>query len=231
MTILNPYKPSMKNDPNKPPQELEVSIPIANGSLQGLLTIPFGAKGVVLFAHGSGSSRFSPRNQYVARTLVEGKLATLLMDLFTPKEERIDLETRQLRFDIPFLADRLLVATDWLQQNEPTKGLSIGYFGSSTGAAAALVAAAKKGREISAVVSRGGRPDLAGPSLSRVLAPTLFIVGGNDFVVIELNEDAYKLLPGEKAFEVVPGATHLFEEHGTLEQVAHLARSWFVKHL
>ena len=162
--------------------------------------------------------------------LNEGGLATLLMDLLTPEEEMVDLQTRELRFDINLLAKRVADATDWLKVNETTKNLAIGYFGSSTGAAAALVAAAEKGEGVDAVVSRGGRPDLAGPALPNVKAPTLLIVGGNDFGVIELNEEALALLTSEKKMHLVPGATHLFEEPGTLEEVARLARDWFVAH-
>jgi dienelactone hydrolase len=199
--------------------------------LEGMLTIPEGAKGIVLFAHGSGSSRHSPRNQYVASALNEGRLATLLVDLLTTEEENIDLETRHLRFDIPLLAERLSAATDWLQEKPETHPLKIGYFGSSTGAAAALVSAAEKGKIVGAVVSRGGRPDLAGAALAMVVSPTLLIVGGHDYGVIELNQHAYDLIKAEKKLEIVPGATHLFEESGTLEEVAHLARAWFVKNL
>ena len=200
-------------------------------TLEAFLTIPEGAQGLVLFAHGSGSSRHSPRNQFVARLLNEGGLATLLIDLLTAEEESVDLRTRELRFDIGLLAERVMGATDWLNHNESTKGLKIGYCGSSTGAAAALVAAAGKGEQIGAVVSRGGRPDLAGVDLPRVKAPTLLIVGGNDFGVIELNEDACAKMTAEKSLEIVPNATHLFEEPGTLEEASLLARDWFIQHL
>lgn len=208
----------------------EVDVKAGPVNLKGFLNIPEGAKGLVVFAHGSGSSRHSPRNQFVARMLNEGGLATLLMDLLTPEEEMVDLQTRELRFDINLLAKRVADATDWLKVNKTTKNLAIGYFGSSTGAAAALVAAAEKGEAVDAVVSRGGRPDLAGPALPNVKAPTLLIVGGNDFGVIELNEEALALLTCEKKMQLVPGATHLFEEPGTLEEVARLARDWFVAH-
>lgn len=208
-----------------------VQVPIGEITLEGGLFIPKDAVGIVLFAHGSGSSRFSPRNQYVARFLNEHKLGTLLIDLLTEREGLIDEETRALRFDIELLANRLSGVTDWLLKNPKTHNLAIGYFGSSTGAAAALIAAAKHGRAISAVVSRGGRADLAGKFLPKVLAPTLLIVGGDDTVVIELNEQAFELMNCEKKLEIVPGATHLFEEPGTLEEVARLAGAWFVKHL
>lgn len=212
-------------------QENEVNIAIGKNIIHGLLHIPKGTKGIVLFAHGSGSGRNSPRNQFVASFLREGNLATLLMDLLTEEEEEIDLITRHLRFDIPFLAERLGAVTEWLGLWEETKSLKIGYFGSSTGAAAALVTAAEQEDRIQAVVSRGGRPDLAASSLKVVKAPTLLIVGGDDYGVIELNEQALKEITAEKKLEIVPHATHLFEEPGTLEQVAQLAREWFVKYL
>ncbi|MFN8481819.1 MAG: dienelactone hydrolase family protein [Anaerolineae bacterium] len=200
-------------------------------SLEGNLVVPPRAQGVVLFAHGSGSSRHSPRNQYVARILQAGGLATLLMDLLTAHEEAVDSHTRALRFDIPFLAARLTAALDWLTQQPETHHLRIGLFGASTGAAAALVAAAQRPALVAAVVSRGGRPDLAGEALVHVQAPTLLIVGGYDIPVIPLNEAAYQALPCEKRLEIVPEATHLFEEPGALEQVARLARAWFTDHL
>jgi len=199
--------------------------------LAGDLTIPPGAAGIVLFAHGSGSSRLSPRNRYVAHVLQSAGLATLLIDLLTPEEERMDQVTAYLRFDIGLLAERLLGATDWLQSDPETRNIRVGYFGASTGAGAALVAAASRRERIGAVVSRGGRPDLAGDALARVKAPVLLIVGGNDDVVIELNQGALEQLPGEKKLEIVPGAGHLFEEPGTLEQVAHLASKWLSSHL
>ncbi len=200
-------------------------------TLEGNLSLPDGAGGIVLFAHGSGSSRYSPRNRYVARLLNEAKLATLLVDLLTSDEEAIDLRTARMRFDIGLLAERLVAATDWLTQYRDTRHLRIGYFGASTGAGAALVAAAERPDVVRAVVSRGGRPDLAGPALSRVRAPTLLIVGGNDFQVIELNRAAFTQLRCEKQLVIVPGATHLFEEPGALDEVARLAREWFERHL
>ena len=199
--------------------------------LESNLGIPEGAEGIVLFAHGSGSSRFSPRNQFVARVLREGGLATLLIDLLTSEEEKIDRRTRHLRFDINLLAGRLVGATDWLSQHPDTRDLHIGHFGASTGAAAALIAATERPDVVEAIVSRGGRPDLAGPVLSQVEAPTLLIVGGNDIPVIELNQQALAQLRTEKKLEIVPGATHLFEEPGALEQVAQLARQWFQRYL
>jgi putative phosphoribosyl transferase len=199
--------------------------------LEGDLRLPPDARGVVLFAHGSGSSRHSPRNRHVAALLNEAKLATLLLDLLTPAEEAIDARTATLRFDIGLLADRLIGATDWLTEQPATRELRIGYFGASTGAAAALVAAAERPGVVGAVVSRGGRPDLAGPPLARVRAPTLLIVGGQDVPVIELNRRALAALRCEKQLVIIPGATHLFEEPGALEQVARLAREWFERYL
>jgi dienelactone hydrolase len=185
--------------------------------------------GVVLFAHGSGSSRHSPRNRFVAAALNQHGIATLLLDLLSGPEERIDAETGHLRFDIEFLADRVTIATDWLVNNDSTQQLRIGYFGASTGAGAALVAAAHQPDLIAAVVSRGGRPDLAGNALPHVTAPTLLIVGGDDIPVIELNRTALDRLGSpHKQLAIVPGATHLFEEPGTLEEVARLASDWFV---
>lgn len=200
-------------------------------TIEGNLTLPEGAYGIVLFAHGSGSSRHSPRNRYVAWLLNQANLATLLVDLLTSDEETIDLRTGQLRFDIGLLAERLISVTDWLMQQRDTRRLRIGYFGASTGAGAALVAAAERPDMVGAVVSRGGRPDLAGAALARVRAPTLLIVGGNDFQVIELNRAAFALLRGEKQLVIVPGATHLFEEPGALDEVARLARDWFKRYL
>jgi putative phosphoribosyl transferase len=193
--------------------------------------VPEDARGVVLFAHGSGSSRLSPRNRYVAQVLREGGLATLLIDLLTPEEEAIDARTDQLRFDIGLLAGRLAGAADWLAQRPETRQLRVGYFGASTGGGAALVAAAERPDLVAAVVSRGGRPDLAGPALPRVRAPTLLIVGGQDYPVIELNREALGQLRAEQRLEILPGATHLFEEPGALEEVARLARDWFRRHL
>jgi dienelactone hydrolase len=199
--------------------------------LHGDLTIPKNAEGIVLFAHGSGSSRHSPRNKYVAQVLQKANLATLLIDLLTEDEEKVDDYTAHLRFDIQLLAKRLSGATDWIMKNPDTKNLNIGYFGASTGAAAALVASTDYPDTINAIVSRGGRPDLAGPALIHVKAPTLLLVGGNDGPVIEMNEEALNLLRTEKKLVIVPGATHLFEEPGTLEQVAQLAAEWFETHL
>lgn len=212
-------------------QQHEVSVEIGKVSLPGNLNIPQGARGIVVFAHGSGSSRFSPRNNFVAETLNEGGLATLLFDLLTEDEEEIDLRTRELRFDIGLLAERLAGAVDWVKQQANTKDLNIGLFGSSTGAAAALVAAAQRTDTVVAVVSRGGRPDLAGDALPQVKVPTLLIVGGNDTAVIEMNREAARSLQVEHQIEIVPGATHLFEEPGKLEEVARLARDWFKNYL
>ena len=198
--------------------------------LQGDLFVPHGATAIVVFAHGSGSSRQSPRNRQVAGTLNEAGLATLLIDLLSEVEERLDQETAELRFDIGLLSRRLVSATEWVSADRETSGLRLGYFGASTGAAAALVAAAER-PETGAVVSRGGRPDLAGDSLPRVKAPTLLIVGGDDPEVFQLNEAAREELAVEAELVVVPGATHLFEEPGALEEVASLARDWFLRHL
>jgi len=210
----------------------EVKIPADSVTLEGELIIPADAKGIVLFAHGSGSSRHSPRNKYVAEVLRNAKLGTLLFDLLTAEEEVVDIRTRHLRFNIDLLAERLVAAVNWLRGLEDTRQLMIGLFGSSTGAGAALVAAAELGDAIRAVVSRGGRPDLAGKRLGRVEAPVLMIVGGLDKAVIGLNELAYDQMTGcEKEIRIVPGATHLFEEPGTLEMVAEMAAEWFVKHL
>ena len=185
----------------------------------------------MLFAHGSGSSRHSPRNQFVARTLNEAGLATLLFDLLTPEEEAIDMQTREHRFNIDLLAVRLGHATKWAKQQEQTSNLGLGYFGSSTGAAAALMAAVDAPQNVDAVVSRGGRPDLAGEALPKVKAPTLLIVGGNDDIVIELNEQARDKMRCEVKLEIIPGATHLFEEPAALEKVAQLASQWFSRHV
>ena len=211
--------------------ENERSIAAGDVTLKGFLDVPENARGVVVFAHGSGSSRHSPRNQYVARVLYEAGLATLLFNLLTLDEEAEEFITGRRRFDISLLAHRLIGVTDWLQSSELTRPLNLGYFGASTGAAAALVAAAGKTNIVRAVVSRGGRPDLAGPVLDRVKAPTLLIVGGNDFPVIEMNREALAKLRVEKQLAIVPGATHLFEEPGALEKAASLASDWFVKHL
>jgi putative phosphoribosyl transferase len=201
------------------------------GVLEGDLEIPGGATGVVLFAHGSGSSRFSSRNRYVAQELRNGGLATLLIDLLTPREEAIDNRTAHLRFDIDLLADRLAGAIEWLAREPSTSKLRVGMFGASTGGGAALVAAARVPERVAAVVSRGGRPDLAGAALPKVKAPTLLIVGGDDVPVIGMNREAYDQMQCERRMEIVPGASHLFEEPGTLERVAELAREWFVRYL
>jgi putative phosphoribosyl transferase len=212
-------------------EEIIVKIPAGKATINGNLTIPSKAKGIVLFAHGSGSGRFSPRNTMVAREINKAGIATLLIDLLTEQEEAEDEFTGEFRFDIDLLAQRLIFATEWLTKNPSTSSLVIGYFGASTGAAAALIAAAKLPERVNAVVSRGGRPDLAGDYLSRVKASTLLIVGGDDTEVLELNRDALEQLRSEKELTVVPGATHLFEELGKLEQVAKLAIDWFSKYL
>ena len=209
----------------------EIRIPAGRAVLDGNLTMVDQAKGLVLFAHGSGSSRHSPRNQFVARTLNKAGLATLLFDLLTPEEESVDLYTREHRFDIGLLAERLIHATKWAKQQKEITEFRIGYFGSSTGGGAALVAAAELPNEVGAVVSRGGRPDLAGAALPKVKAPALLIVGGEDHVVLELNEQARAQMNCECKIDIVPGATYLFEEPGALEQVAKLASDWFVAHL
>ena len=212
-------------------QECGISVTAGSVTLKGNLGVPEGAKGVVLFAHGSGSSRHSPRNRYVAQVLRQRQLATLLIDLLTQSEEAIDRRTRHLRFDIGLLAPRLIDATEWLNQHPATRNLKVGYFGASTGSAAALVAAAERPDAVSAIVSRGGRPDLAGSALSRVRAPTLLIVGGNDIPVIGMNREALAQLRTEKQLEIISGATHLFEEPGALEKVAELASQWFNRYL
>ncbi|HEY8519856.1 MAG TPA: dienelactone hydrolase family protein [Gammaproteobacteria bacterium] len=206
----------------------EVEIRTRGAVLQGDLQVPEGASGIVIFAHGSGSSRFSPRNRSVARYLRERHLGTLLFDLLTADEERADRATARYRFDIGFLAPRLAAVAEWLERERP--GTALGYFGASTGAAAALVAAAEAPHTIRAVVSRGGRPDLAGDALERVRAPTLLIVGGEDHQVLRLNEHALASLRCEKELVVVPGATHLFEEPGALDEVARHAAGWFEAH-
>jgi putative phosphoribosyl transferase len=211
--------------------EREVQVETNGVTLSGALVVPAGAHGVVLFAHGSGSSRHSPRNRYVAQQLREAGLATLLMDLLTSPEEAEDLRTRELRFDVGRLADRVVAALDWLAFEPSTRGLPVGLFGASTGAAAALIAAAARAGVVQAVVSRGGRPDLAGNALERVRAPSLFIVGGRDDYVLELNRRAIERMRTPVRLEVVPGAGHLFEEPGALEQVARLAGGWLVRNL
>jgi dienelactone hydrolase len=214
-----------------PAIEREVRIPADAVYLDGTLNVPYGAAGIVLFVHGSGSSRHSPRNRHVAHTLNQAGFATLLFDLLTRDEESVDLRTRQHRFDIELLATRLLAATDWLAQQSETRELAVGYFGASTGGGAALVASAARPESVAAVVSRGGRPDLAGAALEQVRAPTLLIVGGRDTPVITMNRDAMARMRADVRLEIVPGATHLFEEPGTLERVAQLAANWFREHL
>ena len=211
--------------------EFFVTIPVGDASLEGHLSLPAAAVGLVLFAHGSGSSRWSPRNRFVAGVLRGAHLATLLLDLLTPGEETVDERTRHLRFDIGLLASRLGAATDWVTGSPSARHLAVGYFGASTGAAAALVAAAARPEVVRAIVSRGGRPDLAGDALGLVRAPTLLIVGGHDTPVIALNQDARRHLTVESDLAIVPGATHLFEEAGALEEVSHLAAGWFLRHL
>jgi putative phosphoribosyl transferase len=208
-----------------------VTVEVPGTALDGYLSLPTAATGVVVFAHGSGSSRHSPRNRLVADVLNEGSLGTLLIDLLNADEQDVDLQTSQLRFDIAFLANRLVAVTQWLRNQPQVAGLKIGYFGASTGAGAALVAAAELPRLIHAVVSRGGRPDLAGEALGSVPAPTLAIVGGNDSVVLELNRQALARMHCVKALHVIPSAGHLFEEPGALEEVAKLTRGWFTKEL
>jgi putative phosphoribosyl transferase len=211
--------------------EHSVSVPAGAVVLEGTLTLPHGAAGIVLFAHGSGSSRHSPRNRFVAAELQAGGLGTLLLDLLTQAEEAADLRTRELRFDIGLLADRLVAAISWLRDGDAIRDLPIGLFGASTGGGAALVAAARAPDDVGAVVSRGGRPDLAGDALPLVRAPTLLIVGAEDDVVVELNRRAMARMTAPVQLVLVPGATHLFEEPGTLEAVAQLARDWFVRYL
>ncbi len=211
--------------------EREVSIPIGDVTLGGTLAAPEDARGIVVFAHGSGSSRYSPRNRFVAQELQHGGLATLLMDLLTREEEDMDRRTGHMRFDIELLAKRLAGATDWLGDTPATADLRVGYFGASTGGGAALVAAAMRPDAVHAVVSRGGRPDLAGGSLPLVQAPTLLIVGSRDTAVIGMNEEAMRRMRAPVKLEIVIGASHLFEEPGSLEEVARLARGWLVRHL
>ncbi len=211
--------------------ERVAQITAGSETLEGNLSIPDRARAVILFAHGSGSSRHSPRNRFVARVLNDAGLATLVTDLLTADEEEVDEVTRHLRFDITLLAQRLVAITDWLAVQPEAQEMRIGYFGASTGAAAALVAAAERPAVVGAIVSRGGRPDLAGPALLRVRAPTLLIVGGSDFPVLELNRQALRELRVEAELSIVPGATHLFEEPGALEEVARLSAQWFTRHL
>lgn len=209
----------------------EVRIKAGLVELEGELALPDLPLGIVVFAHGSGSSRHSPRNRYVARALQEGRLGTLLMDLLTPAEDQIDSRTAELRFNIDLLSERVIAAVDWVRSQPALQSLDIGLFGASTGAAAALIAASLRPAEASVVVSRGGRPDLAGAALGQVRAATLLIVGGNDLPVLEFNRAALQELQGKKQLEIVPRATHLFEEPGALEEVSRLAREWFLTHL
>jgi dienelactone hydrolase len=211
--------------------EQTISMTAANVILGGTLGVPADAHGIVLFAHGSGSSRFSPRNRFVARVLRDAGLGTFLLDLLSPSEEAVDEVTRHHRFDIPMLANRLVAAVDWLEHQRETSHLVVGLFGASTGGGAALVAAAERPDRVGAVVSRGGRPDLAADALPRVQAPTLLLVGERDDIVIELNQRASRRIRAEVHTEIIPGATHLFEEPGALQQVAAFARDWFVDHL
>jgi putative phosphoribosyl transferase len=208
-----------------------VMVRLKAARLEGYLSVPTAASGIVAFAHGSGSSRHSPRNRYVADILNEAGLATLLIDLLNADEQEVDMQTAQLRFDIPFLAERLVAITQWVREQPQVGALRVGYFGASTGAGAALMAAAELPRLIHAVVSRGGRPDLAGAALERVEAPTLAIVGGEDRHVLELNRQALARMHCVTSLEIIPGATHLFEEPGALEKVAKLAQAWFAEEL
>lgn len=212
------------------PQPRDITIPIPDGTLHGMLALPTDASGIVVFAHGSGSGRFSPRNRDVAGALNDAGFGTLLFDLLTESEEIVDRRTREHRFDIPMLGQRLVLVTDWLREQPGIRNLAIGYFGASTGAAAALIAAAER-PDARAVVSRGGRPDLAGEALARVRTPTLLLVGERDEPVIGMNEDAQRQLAGESDLVIIPGATHLFEEPGTMEQVTRHATAWFRRHL
>ena len=222
----------MHSSSTQAPALREVRIPAGDASLYGDLALPEGFAGLVLFAHGSGSGRHSARNRQVAQRLQQAGIGTLLFDLLTTKEEQVDLHTREHRFDIPLLTRRMQDATAWARSQPELKQAPIGFFGASTGSAAALIAAARLGDRIAAVVSRGGRPDLAGPAaLAAVTAPTLLIVGGDDRGVVELNQEAYKRLQCTKQLAAVPGATHLFEERGALEQVSGLAASWFTAHM
>lgn len=209
---------------------MDIIIPVENGILKGILCRPFNAIGLVLFSHGSGSSRLSPRNQYVANNLNKAKFATLLVDLLTEEEESVDAVTTEFRFNIPLLAQRLVSATQWVLQQKNMNKFPIGYFGASTGSAAALIAATHH-PSVKAIVSRGGRPDLAEKALLHVTAPTLLIVGGNDPVVIDLNQKALSKMTCQKELTIIPNATHLFEEKGALEEVATLAKTWFNRHL
>jgi dienelactone hydrolase len=222
---------AMSRDAAREPTTTAVRVPLGDWSLDGDLGIPPRPLGIVLFAHGSGSSRHSRRNQFVARALARRRLATLLIDLLTRTEEAIDEKTAEYRFDIELLAARLGAIVDWLRRRDDASSLPIGLFGASTGGGAALMAAAARPHEIAAVVSRGGRPDLAGVALSHVKAPTLLIVGGCDVEVIQMNRDAMRVMRGDVRLEIVPGASHLFEEPGALEQVSELAGHWFDRYL
>jgi putative phosphoribosyl transferase len=223
----------MAENKNRVISDEQIRIPVGDVELEGNLDIPQGAEGIVVFVHGSGSSRHSTRNRYVARALNEGRIGTLVFDLLTSGEEETDMRTRQLRFDIDLLARRTIGTVDWLVGQDFAEEMNIGLFGSSTGAAAALIAAAERPAMVHAVVSRGGRPDLAEPVLPDVVTPTLLIVGGEDRPVIDMNRFALEQLPEntEAVLQIVPGATHLFEESGTLEQAARLARDWFIRYL
>lgn len=231
MSNVSSRMPMHDSSGRPPARSAEVRIGAGAETLFGDLVLPPDARGVIVFAHGSGSSRFSSRNRAVAHELQARGFATLLLDLLTPREEPVDEITREFRFDIPLLAGRLAASAQWVASNPDTAGLPIGYFGASTGAAAALVAAAEHPEGIRAIVSRGGRPDLAGAHLGRVRAPTLLIVGGLDHQVIDLNTSALAKLPEPKRMVIVPGATHLFEEPGTMEQVASIAGDWFTRHV
>ena len=221
----------MASDTRVEPIELPVAVPMDGFRLRGDLAIPPNARGIVVFVHGSGSSRHSARNLFVAHQLERHALATLLIDLLTPEEEVVDARTAEYRFDIPMLASRLVTIVDWLHWRPDTSALPIGLFGASTGGGAALIAATERSNGIAAIVSRGGRPDLAGAALPKVAAPTLLIVGGADAPVIQMNRDAMKQMRCDVKLEIVPGATHLFEEPGALDQVADLAGAWFEQHL
>jgi putative phosphoribosyl transferase len=213
------------------PVSRPVRIDVTGASLNGDVTVPDGAQGLVVFVHGSGSSRFSPRNRAVADCLLRAQLGTLLLDLLTEPEDRTDAVTAEFRFDIPLLAERTIGVVDWIGVLPALRSLPLGLFGASTGAAAALMAAADRPQLVRAVVSRGGRPDLAGPALDQVVAPTQLIVGGRDDAVLDLNREAYDRLHGVRDLEIVEGATHLFEEPGALDKVGHLAAAWFLEHL
>lgn len=228
---VNPDRSALAASREPEVPALKARISVGDAVLEGVLQRPGAARGLVLFAHGSGSSRHSPRNQGVARMLRAAGLATLLFDLLTPEEEAAEASTGHLRFDIELLAGRLCAATRWAERERAVEQLRVGYFGASTGAAAALVGAAQMSGRVHAIVSRGGRPDLAEQALVMVTAPTLLIVGGADLEVIELNQQAYDRLTCKKRLEIVPGATHLFEEPGTLERVAELSADWFLRHL